>query len=168
MTKYYKIIFLPDSMFARQYGLSEEYDIMPGQRFTAHGKKYEWCCKTDKKGFVEDKVSICTADPVIHFCDNAIDALLWADLLNRTNADEKYGYFYEVQPLGHIYKQQCNDNDGYFQCGAHRIEILRRVSNKEMLRLGAQEIDENASGIIQRYPHKNMIRFMNLVKCRAQ
>ena len=163
---FFKMIITQGSRFADAYNIMHVEDILPDQVFRAQGKPFEWCVRFDASGQVCPGVPVFSQEPVIHFCDNAIDLLMWyykgwdGPVYNET-------YFFEVEPIGAIYKNQCNDKNHFWQCGANKIKIVRQVSFGELLRVASDEIKQNLDEIINRYPEHNMLKLILHVKNNA-
>jgi len=95
---------------------------------------------------------IVAPEPVFHFCDNAIDSLMWY-------WEFDYGdkmVFYEIKPNSCIYKSRCPDETQLYQCGANRITYIRRLTLPQMYLRALIEANKNRSEIIARYPNYEM------------
>lgn len=89
--------------------------------------------------------------PVIHFCDNAFDTMLWHNILIADWESEPV--FYEINPLTRIIKQKCDDNIGLFQCGASCIQFIKRISVDNMYEKALAEYNKNPQDKITMYPN---------------
>ena len=162
--RFFKMIALHNSRFAKIFNISEVEEIYPGRCFTAKGKPYEWCQWYSKSGNAHPKVSLQTPVPMIHFADNAIDLLMWYYVGMRITSPYQVVYFFEIKPLSPVYKQRCNDENNLYQCGAQRIEIVQPLTMGDILRIADQEIQNNTSEIINRYPDKNMLKLIMYIQ----
>lgn len=161
---FYKLVLMDCSRFAEMYHINSIDDIYPGQVFIARGKPFEWCQDLDDDLYPKPAVPVFTAEPVIHFCDNAIDTLMWYFTGLGDNISFYEAYFLEVVPTIPVYKQVCIDENKLWQCGARAIKVIRHVPYGEMLRIADKEIKRNRVGIINRYPNKNMFKLIQYIK----
>ncbi len=160
--RFFKLIMMQKSYFADTYDIHSPYDINPGQCFFAKGKRFDWCQYIDDNGFSHPKVCVWNEQPQIHFCDNAIDLLMWYIVgLGEANWFNEV-YFYEIIPMLPYCKQRCNDKNNLFQCGAPGIKIVRQLTIGDVFRIANKEIKKNIKEIINRYPNQNM---MKLILC---
>ena len=158
--RFFKMIALHNSRFAKVFNISEVEEIYPGRRFVAQGKPYEWCQWYSKSGKPSPKVSLQTHAPMIHFADNAIDLLMWYYVGMGVNSPYQEVYFFEINPLTQVHKQRCSDKNNLYQCGAQRIEIVQQMTLGDIFRAANQEIQNNTDEIINRYPDKNMLKLI--------
>lgn len=158
--RFFKMIFLQGSHFAKTYNISEIDDIYPGQRFVSRGKEFEWCQKYSKSGKPSPGITLQTVIPMLHFCDNAVDLLMWYLVGMKSMSPWQEIYFFEIEPLSPVHKQRCNDKNQFFQCGAQNIEIKKQLTMGDILRIADQEITENIDEIINRYPNQNMMKII--------
>ena len=132
MKKYYKII-TDNSHFADEYKIADVMAIPEGTRFRANVP-------------YDATVTIRAGAPVIHFSDNALDTMLWYEILTRP--DDKIA-IYEVVPLGTVIKQKCPEKYQLDQCGANEIQIGPRLSETAVLGRVKEEF------IKKQHPKKN-------------
>lgn len=146
MQKYYKIIGY-DYPFFNVYGLDNPANVPLYTTFTAYNPK--------KSGgyFINSK------KPVIHFCDNAFDTMLWHSVF--IIADELPAVIYEIKPIGSIIKQKCRDDSGIFQCGAEQIQFIRPVSTDEMFERALAEFHQNHKAKINLYPNLEISKIIS-------
>lgn len=141
MKKYYKVIFIGSmrqgSLFAQTFGVRGLVDLPDGRRFYA---------QTTTAYDMDRKCEIASPVPLIHFCDNALDALLWRDIVF-----EQERYVFEVRPIGDVVKSVCNDKNGLYQCGAPGIELVKVIKEGELEQLAQREIADNPDAAIARY-----------------
>ncbi len=144
--KYYKIVgrgFPFTCFIKRQYNLEKFESIPCGTQISA---------TEEFKGRLPIRVEM----PIIHFTDNAFDAVLWKLIFQA-----KSSVIYEVEPKGQVIKQRCSDYYGVYQCGAKEIKIGRIVSNRKILRMALSEYCRNKKEITEMYPNikiKDIIR----------
>jgi len=86
--------------------------------------------------------------PMIHFCDNAFDTMLW-----HSYAFADSSPIYEIKPLGQVIKQQCDDDCRLYQCGSHKIEIVHQIDKHEMFERAVSEFLQNPKAKIAMYPN---------------
>lgn len=158
--RFFKMIAVQNSHFAHTYNISDINDIYPGQRFVSRGKRFEWCQSYSKSGAARPGVTLQTRAPMIHFCDNAIDLLMWYYIGMGITSPYQEIYFFEIKPLSPVHKQRCNDKNKLYQCGAWHIEITQPLTMGDILRLADQEIQNNIDEIINRYPDQNMLKLI--------
>ena len=154
------MIPVQNSRFVRTYKIADINDVYPGQRFVSRGKLYEWCQKYSKSGAAQPGLALQTQVPMIHFCDNAIDLLMWYYVGIQDALPYQEIYFFEIKPLSPVHKQRCNDKNKLYQCGAWHIEITQPLTMGDILRLADQEIQNNIDEIINRYPDQNMLKLI--------
>lgn len=164
MVRYFKLIPMKYSRFVKTYNIGDVEEIWPGRRFVSRGMPYDWCAIFDNSGYRNPGVTIQSVVPMIHFCDNVIDLLLWYFVSLKSCLPYTEVYFFEVKPLSKVYKQQCNDKDGLWQCGAHTIEIVQQLDFGDVLRLANQDIDNKIPTIIKQYPQHNILKLVHYIK----
>lgn len=149
MQKYYKII-TEKSWFKKIYDFKDVSDIPYGTMVEAQepfsndpqytiGKRKHWYIK----------------QPVIHFCDNAFDTMLWQPVLVGTLVPKKY-QIYEIKPITPIVKEKCADEYGIYQCGAKKVEILGKMNDIDMYDLAVAEFHKDRSTKIDSYLNLNL------------
>lgn len=158
--RFFKMIPVQNSRFVRTYNIADINDVYPGQRFVSRGKPYEWCQIYSKSGAAQPGLALQTQVPMIHFCDNAIDLLMWYYVGIQDALPYQEIYFFEIKPLSPVHKQRCNDKNKLYQCGAWHIEITQPLTMADILRLADQEIQNNIDEIINRYPDQNMLKLI--------
>ncbi len=159
-TYFFKMITIQGSHFAKVYNISEIDDIYPGRRFVSRGKPFEWCQNYSDSGIPTPGITLQNPVPMIHFCDNAIDLLMWYRIGMKSISPWQEVYFFEILPLSPVHKQTCNDKNKLYQCGAWHIEIIRQITIGEIFRIASQEIKDNIDEIINRYPDQNMMKII--------
>lgn len=158
--RFFKMISVQNSHFGQKYNISDIDEIYPGRRFVSHGKRFEWCLRYNKSGVPRPGITLQTDIPMIHFCDNAIDLLMWYYVGMGLASPWQEIYFFEVKPLSPVHKQRCNDKNKLYQCGAWHVEIVKPMTMGDILRVADQEIQNNTEEIINRYPDKNMLKLI--------
>ena len=155
MSKYYKII-TERSYFHRIYDAGDALWVPYGTRVSA-----EPCLTTEysRWGVRNGQWYINSDVPVIHFCDNAFDTMLWHSVLTRSN--EKIGVaIYEIKPLTKVIKQRCGDDIGLYQCGANVVQFRHLVSTDEMFERALSEFHVNHHAKIDMYPNLQMSKII--------
>jgi hypothetical protein len=113
--------------FAYTFNIKNCASILPGTQFKARQPMYG--------GYYISGDLV----PFIHFTDNAFDTMLWFSLFSL-NTDQQYSHtIYEIKPLTRMTKQKCNDELGFYQCGAWIVEFGRIISKQEMFRRALAE-----------------------------
>ena len=154
------MIAVQNSHFASMYNISEIEELYHGRRFVSRGKRFEWCQKYSKSGRASAGLTLQTDIPMIHFCDNAIDLLMWYYKGMSPVSPYQEIYFFEIKPLSPVHKQRCNDKNKLYQCGAWHIEIVQPLTMGDILRAADLEIQQNMEEIINRYPDQNMLKLI--------
>jgi len=103
---------------------------------------------------------IVAPEPVFHFCDNAIDCLMWYWEFNGAFDCNGPTLFYEVKPNSSVYKSRCPDETQLYQCGANRITYVRRLTLPQIYFRAQLEVKRNRKEIITRYPNYEMGRLI--------
>lgn len=120
MIKCYKII-TPVSYFKYEFNIDDIFAIPAGSVFTAHRYQCDEYSCAIKSDF-----------PVIHFADNAIDAVFWCHIMSGPKPVSAVA-IYEITPLSQpILKEKCKDHNGRIQCGAEKIRIDKQISFREL------------------------------------
>lgn len=162
--RFFKLIMGQPSFFAGEYGIDCPEDIYPDQVFAAKGTPRKWCIWEDKQGFAQPKVCLWNEKPLIHFCDNVVDMLMWYWVGLDDIVSYREVYFYEVIPCIPYYKERCIDDNNLFQCGATHIRIKKQLSTGDVMRIALSEINKNPDEIINRYPDLNMLKYMMRIR----
>ena len=140
MGTYYKIIYLghpfAKSFFADAFHINGLSDLWVGRHF---------CAAPEYTQTLPD-FAIHAPYPVLHFSDNALDALFWRQLFGHVR------YVFEIKPIGQIYRECCRDSNGLYQCGAREIELVKLITEDGLIDLARDEISENTDDAISRYP----------------
>lgn len=161
MTKSYKMMWR-DGLIVD--GLSHSFDIKnfaeytPGRQFVAQsGHSYE-------------RFGVRASKPVFHFCDNAIDTLMWYwQVFDFMDYDAPTIHFFEIKPLAPVFKNQAPDETMLWQCGTNKLEIIRETSLQQVAKDACVEIEQNKSEIIARYPHYNMDMYIKkIIRCACK
>lgn len=123
MTYYYKVIS-ENSHFKQEYNIDDIFAIPFGTVFYAHPQK------------TESSLPIKTDFPVLHFSDNAGDAVYWHIVLLGEMGDVPLSnaVIYEITPIGPIIKEKISDHpdNHHSQCGAPAIRIEKQISLKAL------------------------------------
>lgn len=162
--RFFKLVMMQSSFFVGDYGIDCPEDIYPQQVFAAKGTPRKWCTWEDEHGFINPRVCLWNEKPLIHFCDNAIDMLMWYWVGMDDMPSYQEVYFYEIIPCVPYYKGRCIDNNDLFQCGATHIRIKKQLSTGDVMRIALSEIDKNPDEIINRYPNHNMLKIMMRIR----
>ena len=152
MAKYYKLISLWPAGFGGRCKVSDWDELLPGHLFTCPGRDYKWCISED----LEPGVGILSEIPVFHFCDNALDTVLWHKYLS-TRTPEFFTAPYEIRPRTKVYKERSRDDVGLYQCGSYAIEIVRPITMGKLERRAIAEFESDPSAAIFRYPNINIL-----------
>ncbi|MDW2958579.1 MAG: hypothetical protein R8M37_02110 [Alphaproteobacteria bacterium] len=159
--KSYKMVWPADSLpdgLSISFNIKSTEEYTPGRQFTAIPRKNYF------GGF-----GVRATEPVFHFCDNAVDMLLWYwEVYDFIDYDTPTITFLEIKPIGTIYKNQAPDKTELWQCGANQIEIVRHTNIKQVAQDACKEIAQNQDEIIARYPNHNMVRYIAKIKRIAQ
>ena len=139
--KYYKIVseYMYFYNIARMNGFDDMSKIYHGKIFHAY------------KPSEHTDVILQHNTPLLHFTDNAFDAMLWASKFNSFVAGKGY-YFYEIVPLTQIIKQRCNDSTNLYQCGAYKISFRKQLETSKMFDLAISEYEKDPTAKQQTYP----------------
>ena len=154
MQTYYKII-TENAWFRRIYKMDDSLTVPFGTQVVA------------SEPFVDDE-SYTTGrngrwyidKPVIHFCDNAFDTMLWHRVLTGTIRPKKH-QIYQIKPLTPIIKERCSDDLGFYQCGANKIEFLGKVDVNDMFDLAVADFRENHNEKMKAYPNFQMTKIIS-------
>ena len=136
MQKYYKIVDanLP---FLTDYNMEDPTKVPLFKTFTAKSPETEYGL------FIHSKT------PVLHFCDNAFDTMLWYSTCVSHIED---AFVYEIKPIGNIIKEKCKDEHGLYQCGAPQIQFIKLVDTNEMFDLALSEFEKDRMAKFRLYP----------------
>ena len=126
MAKYYKII-TNNSHFAGEYNIADVRAIPNGTRFVANAP-------------YDTSVCINAPVPVIHFSYNALETLVWHEILTQPS---DITAIYEITPLGRVVKQECPDFKKLTQCGAQSIQIGKQVSLEYLVHRAKDEFKQH-------------------------
>lgn len=141
---YYKVISKP-SRFERDYYIKDISNIHYGTEFTAGIPNITKEYKGIKKS-------------VLHFAEGAFDTMLWQNILiwgfNKNHT------IYEIHPLDYIFKERCMDGMGFYQCGAHKIQILSPVGLDEMYERALAEFHQNRKAHIEKYSNLDISKII--------
>lgn len=162
--RFFKLVMMNYSYFTDTYNITSPEDLYPTRRFYARGRRFDWCSHTDADGFLAPDVCVWNAHPLIHFCDNAIDMLMWYWVGMDDYPSFSEVYFYEIVPSLPYYKERCNDKNQFFQCGARAIQVIRQLSTGDVMRIAAREIESDMDEIIHRYPDQNMMKYIMRIR----
>ena len=139
------------------FNIQDKKEYTPGRQFTAkHTGR--------NTGF-----GVRAPVPIFHFCDNAVDTLMWYWLVfDFLDFDAPTINFFEVKPLSDVYKNRAPDETCLWQCGTNKLEIVCQTSLAQVARDAMLEIQENKAEIIARYPHLNMERYIMKINRQAK
>ena len=98
----------------------------------------------------------------LHFSQGAFDTMLWHNILFRY--DSLWFQIYEIVPLSQVYKNRCLDNNGFFQCGAEKIEIRSLIDIDDIYKGALQEYCDNPDEKIKMYPNLQMAQVIDACK----
>lgn len=151
MQKYYKII-TRYSYFSKIYTVDEDLYIPFGTKVIASSPFVD---DYKTKGIENGHYYIESEKPMIHFCDNAFDTVLWYNVLSNLISKTMLmtAAFYEIKPLSEVIKQRCTDNVQLYQCGANMIEFLSRVPTDTLYERALGEFHQNHQAKIDMYPN---------------
>ncbi len=150
MSTYYKIVS-DATVFTYAYNINPYCQIPSGSVFTAQQPQIQ-----NEKNVYCIKKPI----PVLHFCDNAFDTMLWY-CYNMGGFDESALTFYEIQPLTPVVKEKCCDDGGLYQCGANQIKIIRPIEKYEMFKRALNEFRQNPKAKTELYPNLQMQKIIS-------
>ncbi len=94
-------------------------------------------------------VTIQSKQPVLHFCDNAFDSMLWFSIFDTSQQN----YFYRIIPLTEVIKQRCADKYQLFQCGANQIEFRNQIDKYKMFNMAISEYEQSPDEKEKLYPN---------------
>jgi hypothetical protein len=159
MQKHYKII-TRYSYFSKIYTVDDSLYIPFGTKVIASSPFVD---DYETRGIENGHYYIEAEEPVIHFCDNAFDTMLWhntlSNLISKTLLMESA--IYEIKPLTKVIKQRCNDDVQLYQCGANMIEFLARVPADTMYERALSEFHQNHHAKIDMYPNLQMSKIIS-------
>lgn len=156
-TKSYKMLWNCDmgiDPVTAGFGITKWAEYTPGRRFVAK-----------QVGTNFDAFAVRAPEPIFHFCDNAVDILMWYWEVFDFGLDV---HFVEIKPVGTVYKNRANDETALWQCGVNKFEFVRHTTIKEVAQDACREIDAKRSEIISRYPQYNMQQVIRRIKRIAQ
>ena len=158
MQKHYKII-TRYSYFSKIYPVDDSLYIPFGTKVIASSP---FINDYESKGIINGHYYIESEQPVIHFCDNAFDTMLWHSALSNLISTTLLmtSAIYEIKPLAKVIKQRCNDNIKLYQCGANKIEFLSQVSIDTMYERALAEFHQNHQAKIDMYPNLQMSKII--------
>ncbi len=139
MDTFYKIIYIGDaqntSFFVDQFHIRGLSDLWTGRCFEATNI----CMSGSQECMIQAPY------PVIHFCDNALDALLWRGLFGHVR------YVFEIEPIGQVFREKCNDQNGLYQCGARGIKLQKLITEDGLIKLAQAHVYKDPKASIDRY-----------------
>lgn len=159
MTKSYKMMwrdpFIIDGLSAA-FNITDFKEYTPGRQFVAKFKD------------TYERFGVLASVPVFHFCDNALDILMWYwEVMDFFEDTEKTIHFFEIKPHGKVYKNRVPDETRLWQCGCNKIEIVKETTLAQVAQDACKEIAQNPTEIIARYPHYDMIAYCAKIKNQA-
>ena len=159
LTKSYKMVWpsasTPDGL-SHAFNIKDLKEYTPGRQFVAESK-YNF-----------NHFGIQAPTPVFHYCDNAVDTLMWYwEVFNFFDDLEPTIHFFEIQPHGKIYKNRAPDETMLWQCGCNKIEIIKEISMQQLMTDAYKEIQQKQEEIITRYPHYDMVAYCQQIKKQA-
>ena len=145
MQKYYKIIdeTLP---FLTAYDIPKADEVPLFKTFSAIDPG------------TNDGFYIHAQEPVLHFCDNAFDTMLWH---SACIVKPEEAFIYEIKPIGNITKQKCTDDTGLYQCGSPKIQFITKVDIDTMFQRALLEFEANREAKIRMYPNLRMPKIIH-------
>lgn len=155
MQKYYKII-TERSYFRKIFTTDESLAVPYGTKVIASPYFIE---DYEQKGLKNGRFYIQSDIPMLHFCDNAFDTMLWHSVLTHQN-DNIQPVIYKIKPLTNVVKQRCADDIKLYQCGANIIEFMSPVLTDDMYELALAEFYENHQAKIDMYPNLQMSKII--------
>ena len=105
-----------------------------------------------KKGIKDGHFYIQSDIPMIHFCDNAFDTMLWYSALTH-KIELVQPIIYKIKPLTNVVKQRSADGSELYQCGANMIEFLSQVPMDTLYERALAEFHQNHQAKIDMYPN---------------
>lgn len=158
MKKYYKIVS-QNTYLRRIYDLQSSFYIPNGTKITATAPFADvYNSDNSKNGqFYINK-------PVMHFCDNAFDTMLWYNVFYRMAINKHHGIapvVYEIKPITNVIKERCCDKNQIYQCGAHIIEFKAPVVVDNMLRRAVLEFLKEPEKKFEMYPNLEIGKIIN-------
>lgn len=158
MQTYYKII-TRYSYFSKIYPVDDSLYIPCGTKVIASSPFVD---DYKAKGIENGHYYIESEKPMIHFCDNAFDTVLWYSALSNIISATMLmtAAFYEIKPLTEIIKQRCNDDVKLYQCGANMIEFLSQVPMDTLYERALAEFHKNHQAKIDMYPNLDVSKII--------
>ena len=154
MTMFYKVIYIGNmeshSFFCDTFGVRGLADLTRGRMFHADASRVQ----SQMPEYV-----IQSPVPLIHFCDNALDTLLWCKLFGHVR------YVFKIKPIGDVQRAVCNDNIGLYQCGAPGIELKRRISEEKLIKLARREVSRDIDAAVARYAAPSLQNYIRRLLC---
>ncbi len=149
-------VFMKDAM-SQGFGIKDISEYAPGRQFTA----------IETGQFKE--VGTQAEEPVFHYCDNAVDTLMWYwEMFDFVDCGGQKLYFFEIKPLSQKYKSRTPVDPKLWQCGANKIEILKQTTLKQVAMDACKEIEQNRDEIIKRYPNHDMNKYIERIVAQAK
>lgn len=155
MQTYYKII-TQRSYFRKIYETDDSLHVPYGAKVIASPYFIQ---DYAQKGIKDGHFYIQSDIPMIHFCDNAFDTMLWYSALTH-KIELVQPIIYKIKPLTSVIKQRCADDAQLYQCGANAVEFLSPVSTDDMYELALSEFHKNHSAKIDMYPNLKMSKII--------
>ena len=159
-TKSYKMMFKDTHIrdgLTRAFNIQNMSEYTPGRQFVAS---------------MDGNLSyfgVNTSVPIFHFCDNAIDTLLWYwEVFDFMDEEYPVVNFFEIKPLAKVYKNRSPDELMLYQCGTNKIEIVRHTSLTEVATDAMREIENGFINIILKYPLFDMLEYKERIAKQAQ
>lgn len=158
MKKYYKII-TSKSIFKDSYNILDIRSIPFGTRFVAQKPKNP------------SRVILNSNMPVIHFCDSAVNTMLWYSFIFDGCIEpwllEMVGIchdtcIYEIKPVSPVIYGVCRDEYHLYQCGANIVEFGEKIPVEQVVRNAVKEYKKHKIRMYTMYKHKiikNQIKF---------
>ena len=135
-------------------------EYFPGRQFVA---------KSDPDRPTLNRFGVIANEPVFHFCDNAVDTLMWYwEVFSFLDDQEPTINFFEIKPLSRFFKNRAPDETMLFQCGTNSFEIVKQTNIQCVAQDACKEIENNPQRIIDRYPNYDMRDFILQIKKQAQ
>ena len=141
------------------FDIKDFKEYTPGRQFVAKGSHEP-----------HGPFGIRTNVPVFHFCNNAVDTLMWYwEVFDFMDWDKPTPaiQFFEIKPLDKIYRSRVNDETMLWQCGTNKFEIVRHTNLKNVAEDACKEILHDTAEIICRYSHYDMMDYIKKIQKQA-
>ncbi|MBQ8686336.1 MAG: hypothetical protein IJ517_01080 [Alphaproteobacteria bacterium] len=163
-SKSYKMMWLTKMGLGDQtttgFNIKSMSEYFPGRQFVAKGNPARP---------TSNRFGVIANEPVFHFCDNAVDTLMWYwEVFSFFDDEGPIINFFEIKPLAKVFKNRAPDETMLYQCGTNSFEIVKRTNIQCVAQDACKEIENNHQKIIDRYPNYDMKDFILRIKRQAQ